>query len=280
MKSNIYLCPKCSEELADNGKSMACGNGHSYDIAASGYVNLLLSGQKNAKLPGDNALMVNARKNFLDRGYYADLRERLAETVCRYFSGGALFDAGCGEGYYTIYAAEKLKSGGEDFCICGADISKTAVNCAAKRFKGFGDNVRLSVASVFHLPVKSSSCAMLTTLFAPYCAEEYSRVLEKNGIMIVVIPSERHLFGLKKAVYDKPYLNEVKPFELDYFELAEHIHLDNEITLSCGEDIKNLFTMTPYYYKTGVKEQERLSILETLTTETAFDILVYRKKEV
>ena len=36
--------------------------------------------------------------------------------------------------------------------------------------------------------------------------------------------------------------------------------------------------MTPYYWKTGVEGVRRLEASETLTTEIAFDFLVYRRE--
>ena len=42
------------------------------------------------------------------------------------------------------------------------------------------------------------------------------------------------------------------------------------------QDIAALFAMTPYAYRTGAAERERLAALQTLTTETAFEVLVYR----
>ena len=35
--------------------------------------------------------------------------------------------------------------------------------------------------------------------------------------------------------------------------------------------------MTPYAYRTSPKEKERLSTLVSLTTKTAFEVLVYQK---
>ena len=46
----------------------------------------------------------------------------------------------------------------------------------------------------------------------------------------------------------------------------------------CSEDIKNLFAMTPYYYKTGRNEAERLLNLKNLTTTVHFGVEVYRKR--
>lgn len=270
-----YICPKCREMLEKEGGSLVCKNKHTYDIAKSGYVNLLLSDQMNTKLPGDNKLMVNARRSFLDKGYYEILMNAFCEAAASYAPENALvLDCGCGEGYYTVNMAERLS----DAFVMGTDISKTAVDAAAKRAKADGrDNVLFSVSSVFHLPVESGSCDMVTTLFAPYCGEEFRRVLKKGGIMIMVIPSERHLIELKEAVYDTPYLNEVKDFALDGFTLEEHTEITDNIHLPCTEDILNLFSMTPYYYKTGEEGHKRLSALNELDTEIGFEILIYRK---
>ncbi|MGN0674928.1 MAG: methyltransferase domain-containing protein [Oscillospiraceae bacterium] len=267
----MLICPKCKEKLNIDGRSYVCQNRHCFDTAKSGYVNLLLANQMNSALPGDNKLMVQARKAFLDKGYYASLAEKLCETVRKYaFDGCKILDAGCGEGYYT----EKVSAACPDAEIIGIDISKNAADYAARRTK----SVKFAVASVFHLPVADESCDIVTTLFAPYCGEEFLRVLKKDGAMVMVIPSERHLWQLKCAVYDEPYLNEVKDFALDGFELLCREKVTREITLPCTEDITALFSMTPYYYKTGVEGQQRLSRLETLTTEIGFEVLAYRKK--
>lgn len=273
---HTHICPKCGGSLSLNGNSYLCENRHTYDIARSGYVNFLLSDQMNSKLPGDNKLMVNARKSFLSKGYYGKLMGDFCDTVKKYAPRNAVIvDAGCGEGYYTVNVAKAVS----DSFIMGTDISKTAVDAAAKRGKAEGvKNLLFSVSSVFRLPVKSGSCDVLTTLFAPYCGEEFLRVLKDSGIMIMVIPSERHLFQLKQAVYDNPYLNEVKDFQLEGFELKEHISVNDEIRLGSTEDILNLFSMTPYYYKTGEDGHKKLSQLDELKTEIGFEILVYTKK--
>ena len=44
-----------------------------------------------------------------------------------------------------------------------------------------------------------------------------------------------------------------------------------------ADDIKNLFLMTPYYYKTSAEDQKKLENLNELITETEFLILVYKK---
>lgn len=270
-----YICPKCGEALHRENGSFKCASNHVYDTARSGYVNLLLVQQMNTKLPGDNKLMVNARKNFLGKGYYDILINAFSDCVKKYSKNeGTVLDAGCGEGIYTVSAARKVP----EMFFMGTDISKTAADAAAKRAKAeCVPNVLFSVSSVFHLPVKSSSCDMLTTLFAPWCGEEFLRVLKPNGILIMVIPGERHLWQLKSAVYDDPYLNEPKEDEPNGFSLLEKLPVSSRIMLDCSEDIQNLFSMTPYYYKTSEEGHRRVQSLSQLETEIDFEILIYKK---
>ena len=92
-----------------------------------------------------------------------------------------------------------------------------------------------------------------------------------------MIPGENHLFALKSAVYDEPYKNQVDKFERPGFTLLEVQSVSGKIRLTSQTDIQNLFLMTPYYYKTGKKEQARLAALKTLVTEIEFFLPVYRK---
>lgn len=265
----ILICPVCGGNLEILEKNCICPNRHSFDIARSGYVNLLLSKHMGKTIHGDNKLMVQARRNFLDKGFYAPLKDKLCEKAEEYFRGGVILDAGCGEGYYTESVAEQIREAE----IIGVDISKTAADYSAKRCK----KVRFAAASVFHLPIADKSCDMLITLFAPYSGEEFLRVLKKDGIMIMAIPSENHLWELKKAVYDTPYKNQVKPYELEGFRLLENVRISSWILLETKEEIQSLFSMTPYYYRTGKAQQDRLAALERLETQIDFELLIYRK---
>ena len=213
--------------------------------------------------------MVSARRTFLHKGYYDVLATALCDTVKKYIrNGDVLLDAGCGEGYYTAKVAGALAGGAE---IIGLDISKFAVEAAAKA-KCWA---ALAVASIFHMPIAENSCDMLMSLFAPYCAEEFTRVLKPRGIMLMVIPAERHLWQLKQAIYDTPYLNEVQDYALEGFSFLEAVKIADTITIDNNEDIMSLFSMTPYYYRTDLNGMQRARALTSLTTEIAFEILVY-----
>ncbi len=270
----MFTCPVCGEKLSISGKSYICPKKHTFDAAKSGYVNLLLSKHAGKAVHGDNKLMVQARREFLDKGYYAPLKDALCRAVCRNTpDGGIILDAGCGEGYYTSQVCDALAENGKSAEMYGIDISKIAADYAAKRCK----SVHFAAASVFHIPMPDNSCDTLMTLFSPYCGDEYRRLLKNGGIMIMAIPSENHLWELKQAVYDTPYKNEVKDYELEGFRLIEKERISYRMKLESREDIQSLFSMTPYYYRTGRTEQERLGALEYLETQADFELLVYEK---
>lgn len=276
-RMSAFVCPVCRDELMVCGKSYVCGKGHSFDIAAKGYVNLLLSSQMNAKLPGDNKMMVNARTDFLGKGYYSHLAEEMCRAAGEYFESGILLDAGCGEGYYSEKIYNSLREQGKEPHLACMDISKFACAAAARRFKGNAD-CETAAASIFHIPMADSTADMIVTMFAPMCRDELYRVLKKDGIMIMAIPGEEHLMSLKSAVYDEPYKNQTADYAIEGFEFigsrkcSRNIHIDN------GSDIASLFSMTPYYYKTGVEGHERVKRLTELDTMADFEILIYRRQ--
>ena len=144
------------------------------------------------------------------------------------------------------------------FCAAGAGHLKFAVAAAAKSGRELLDRVQYGVASVFELPVKDHSCQVVTNLFAPVCIPEYRRVLKRGGVLVFAVTSTRHLWELKSAIYDEPYENEKLDHQYEGFELVEKHKVNTVITLPNQQDIDNLFTMTPYYYKSSVESVERL----------------------
>ena len=270
MRESVWMCPVCGGDLEWKDRSLCCGKKHCFDAARSGYVHLLPASRMHAKLPGDDPEMVRARRRFLQKDYYAHLRQALTDALHEALPGGGiLLDAGCGEGYYTagIRAALDLKA-------YGVDISKTAADLAARADK----ESQYAVGSVFHLPVRDGACDAVMSVFAPYCGEEFRRVLRPGGIFVMAIPAARHLWELKSAVYDRPYENEVKDYALEGFRFLRCIPAEKMLHLPSQEDIADLFAMTPYAYRTGAQEKERLAALETLDTRAEFEVLVYARE--
>ncbi len=273
---SFFRCPLCAAPLTRSERVYSCPGGHSFDRAAAGYVHLLPANQKHSKNPGDDKAMVSARSAFLDRGYYAPLRETLCALALRDTAdlpAPALLDSGCGEGYYTAGLSHALIQAGRAPETAGVDLSKFALRRAAKRLP----EGEFAVASVYRLPVPDRRAHLLTDVFSPLCPEEFARVTAPGGFFYYVVPSARHLWGMKEVLYRRPYENAVRRENYPGFTWLEAVPLRYSIHLDRPEDIMALLGMTPYAWKTPRDGVERLAALNALDTEVGFDIHVYRR---
>lgn len=252
----IIACPVCKKPLHKEDNCYKCENRHSFDIAREGYLNLNL---RNSHNTGDNQDMIKARKNFLEKGYYDFLKNKVNECLNK---DDSLVDLACGEGYYT-----------KDF-ICedkvGIDLSKSGLKIASKADK----KTLYILSSIFRSPLPDESVDKVITIFAPIAKDEINRILKKDGTFILVKPDVRHLFELKQALYENPYLNEVEDIPIDNMHISKHITVSDSAVLN-NEDLHNLFMMTPYYNTTSPSDKLKLEKIKELKVGFCFVIDLY-----
>ena len=262
------ICPICHEQLNREGKRYICPNNHSFDMARQGYVNLLTVQQKHSLTPGDTREQVLSRRAFLEAGHYAPIAQALIDTARDLGIGGEILDVGCGEGYYCVRLAEAL-----DAALTGLDISKEAVRCAAAKYKG----PTWLCATAAHIPVERESTDLITSLFAITMPEEYHRVLKPGGYYFQVLAAQDHLLGLKGIIYDQLTLKEKDSVpELPGFELLQSIPIRFPFTVE-GEQVQNLFSMTPHVFRIGKEGAERLRNTTQLSDTASCLLNVYRR---
>ena len=248
-----------------------CGHRHTYDIAKAGYVNL--HNTSSQKQSGDSKEMASARTSFLDTGAYAPFLLGIRGCALDSAEHGVLVDAGCGEGYYTTALAQDFDAS------YGFDLSKFSCASAAKRARALGvsDSCHIGVASVYSMPVADGCADCVTNIFAPCAEEEYSRILRSGGILIVACAGVHHLEGLKGVLYDEIRENtERADLPLKMEKLCTR-NVSYSVTLNSPDEIRSLYMMTPYCYKTAIESQKKLLALDSLTTVVDFDIHVYRR---
>lgn len=260
-----YRCPKCKLELQRIEQTYRCSMGHTYDIARKGYTNLFLS---NRRMSGDNAEMVHARTSFLSNGYYQPLQERLC-AILQTINPYSMVDAGCGEGYYTNACKAVLPA-----CeMYGFDVSKFALQHAARDKQG----VAYAVASVKELPLMDACTDVILSVFAPIYIEENKRILKKNGLFIKVEPGPKHLYDVKKVLYQKVYDNEAQAQCYEGMKLIHEELLDYSCDIKGQSNIQALFQMTPYYYRSPKDTSAILQAMDFLHTRVSFHIEIYQK---
>ena len=243
-------CPICSDILQKQDGLYRCAEGHSFDIARQGYVNLLTVQQKHSLHPGDTREMVAARRAFLDAGNYAPVAQTLRAVISRFRPDArSVLDAGCGEGYYLSHLPEIPER-------WGVDISKDAVRYAAARDKA----AHWLTATAAHLPFVDGSFDCVLSMFALTAEQEFARVLTGGGIFVQVLAGSQHLSNLKRIIY--PMLLEKEKNlhpQLDRFTLLYSETLRFEFTLSDAEMVHNLLYMTPHVWRIRRENAEALA---------------------
>ena len=270
----LLRCPIDGNLLTRNDKSWCCEVGHSFDRAREGYVHLLPVQNKRSKNPGDSKEMVAARRRFLSAGYYAPIAQALAQMLVSHTQGSlSCLDAGCGEGYYL----RELQNIGMDLSILGLDISKWAVQYAAKADK----SSTWVVGSNANLPVVSASIDVVFCLFGFPIYTEFARVLKPGGLLVQIDTGEQHLRELREVIYPslKPTREKAPPLG-EGFRLIEERALSFEINLESGEAIADLLTMTPHLYRANQEGKKKAAALQNISLSIDVDIKCFQRESV
>ena len=247
---HLLACPHCAAPLSRCGGSVACPDGHSFDVARQGYVSLLPG---DARLgSADTAEMVAAREAFLAAGHFDPLAEALAGEAERALgeeapsgagvdAGGCVVDLGAGTGWYLARVLDRLP-GRVGLAL---DLSKHALRRAARAHPRVG----AVACDVWRgLPVRDSVAALALGVFAPRNGAEIARVLRPGGALVVVTPTERHLAELVDA-FGVLTVDERKQERLAA-ELDAHLELERRVErewpLALGrDDAVNAVAMGP-----------------------------------
>lgn len=263
-----YRCPLCQQVLLLNEKSYRCENNHSFDIAKQGYVNLLPVQAKRSKEPGDNKAMVQARRAFLDKGFYQPLVDSMLALYKKYGDNTkSVFDAGCGEGFYTHQHKTAQNS------VYGVDIAKETIKIAAKRY----NECHFSVATLSDLPFNDGSFSWVYSVYAPILETEFTRLLDDGGYLLTVSPAEQHLFELKSLIYQQANKHDVSKTPIEKMTLVHEQQLNYEMKFTDSNDILNLLAMTPFSFKATPELIENLTQLTAFSCQADFILRLYQK---
>ena len=279
IKARNLACPVDGERLEYREKQLVCENGHVFDIARHGYVNLLPVQHKRSKQPGDSKAMVSARAHFLNSGYYEPVANKLADIVFAQIADDketCFIDAGCGEGYYLDYVLNDLESKNacHDLSFIGLDISKAAIAEAAKRNK----QITWVVGTNRQPPVEPASVDVVLCMFGFQSFEGFHRILKAGGRVVLVEPGPDHLKELREIIYTevkKTNLPDLSSVEKMGFSMVDRQPLQFKTELVNHEQINNLLIMTPHFYRASKQGREAAGNVQELdvTVDVVFRTL-------
>ncbi|MEO8402687.1 MAG: putative RNA methyltransferase [Gammaproteobacteria bacterium] len=275
----ILRCPVCQAQLIEETTSFRCSLNHVFDKSRSGYVNLLLPTRKHSKEPGDNKEMVKSRADFLSRGHYAPIADLLSHAIKEHLMTLEtihIADIGCGNGYYLQHIKNSLLEN-KSLHYIGLDISKEAVNTAAKKIKA----IQWLVSTCAELPFMTGSIQSLISVFSPLNFTEFNRVLDDNGCLVIIAPSSQHLYELRSILFtDIKLIDDERILQAsqEMFNVAEKIPLHYKMNLTTRDEVANLFGMTPYYWRSTPEKKLAVLALSELTLTVDVVCWVFKKK--
>ena len=253
----------CALPLETGDRRLVCANRHSFDVARSGYVNLLQPQDRRSKNPGDSAEAVAARRRFLDAGHARPLLEAVASRLER----GPILDAGCGEGHHL---------GAFPFDGYGVDISVPAIDAAARRYP---DRHWVVANADRFLPYADRSFGTIVSITARINALEFRRLLAAEGTLLVAVAGDDDLIELREAVQGERKLIDRTASAIaalsDSFTVVHQARASHTARLDAGaiQDV-----MTSSYRGMRSRERERLESLSELDVTLSRDLLMFRAR--
>jgi 23S rRNA (guanine745-N1)-methyltransferase len=192
----MLLCPvrDCHRALKREERRLHCPLGHSFDVARSGYLNLLQPQDRRSKLPGDSVAALTGRRHLHEMGVTGPLLRGISEIIAA-SPNDVVLDAGCGDGFYLGTLAQQT-----GFDAHGVDISIPAIDAAARRYPG----CEWIVANADRfIPFADGSFSTVLSITARMNAAEFRRVLRDGGRLLVAVPAPDDLIELRGAGRDR-----------------------------------------------------------------------------
>lgn len=258
----------CRLPLLLEARRVICRRGHSFDVARSGYLNLLQPQDRKARRPGDSPEVLAARRRFLGSAAAVPLVGAIVD-LATVSEADAVLEVGCGEGHHLARLAERVGCEGH-----GVDISVAAIDAAAKRHP----RLRWVVANADRfLPYAAGSFRVVLSLTSRMNAPEFRRVLRGDGRLLVAVPAPDDLVELRRAALGEGVLRDrvertvatfVPPFVLDRHA---RVRLVARLDAAAVADV-----MTGAYRALRARERARLASTGDLDVTLSRDVLLFR----
>lgn len=250
---------------------MVCARQHSYDVARSGYINLLQPQDRRSLDAGDTLEAIEARARLLSAGVGRPLADAFVERAAMLLSpAGVVADLGSGSG--EVLGALSERVGG---VAVGIDLSAAAAGHAARRFPG----VTWVVANADRrLPLLDQTVDLILSLHGRRHPAECARVLTGAGHLLVAVPAADDLIELRAAVQghgvERERSHSLIAEHATYFEVVEQFDARERQHVN-HDQIRDLLRAT--YRGTRQSAAHAVESLGELDVTLASTIVLFRR---
>lgn len=212
----------CGLPLERRERRWACARGHAFDIARSGYVNLLQPRDRRSLHAGDPLDALEARRRLHDAGVGRSILDAIvARATTRLRPNAVVVDLGCGEG--DVLARTASDSGATGI---GIDLAVAAIDRAARRFPG---QTWVVANADRRLPLLDRSVDVILSVHGRRNPAECARVVSASGCLVVAAPASEDLAELRAILFGRAASRDrgepLIAAHNAYFVLVEHTTL-------------------------------------------------------
>ena len=264
----------CGAPLRRTADTYRCSQGHTFDVARRGYVNLLQPQDRRSRHAGDAANVVGARSRLLDAGIGAAAVAAIVRVVASLGldPDPTVVDLGCGGGELLGATAATITSER----LIGIDLSTAAIEAAARRFPV----PSWVVANADRrLPLLDASVDVIVTLNGRRNPSEAARVLRQHGTLVIGAPAADDLIELREQALGGRVERDRAPAladeharlfrDTDRLSVRERHRVDRPLLLDL---------LLGTYRGNRTSQAARLAALDTLDVTSAADILVLTRR--
>jgi 23S rRNA (guanine745-N1)-methyltransferase len=266
-------CPVrgCALPLEHADHAWTCVRGHAFDVARSGYVNLLQPQDRRSPDAGDARASIEARARLLAAGIGASIVNAFVSRAAALIPNEAVVtDLGCGSGDVlgSLVQARAVTA-------IGIDLSAFAIDRAARRFPG----AAWVVANADRrLPLLDASVSLVLSLNSRRNVAECARVLVPGGHLLVGVPAPDDLVELRAAVQgqrvERDRLENVIAEHASRFDIVDRTTARERQELT-AEQLHDILKGT--YRGIRTSAAGRVEALDAMEVTFASDVVVLRR---
>jgi 23S rRNA (guanine745-N1)-methyltransferase len=262
----------CGLPLTRRGRALVCSAGHSFDIARSGYVNLLQPQDRRSPVAGDSKAAVDARAALEQAGVGRAILDAVVHTTAALLlpADAIVIDLGSGSGEMLGGLTEARPISG-----IGIDLSVAAVELAARRFP----SLTWVVANADRrLPLQDGSVNVVLSIHGRRNPSECARVLRASGVVIAVLPAPADLIELRTVVQgegvERDRVDAMLAEHATTFRVVERLPIREQITL---EREALLYLLRGTYRGARFKMSERVEAMERMDVTLSAEMCVLKR---
>ncbi len=263
----------CGLPLRNEDRQYACPRGHAFDLARSGYLNLLQPQDRRSTVAGDPRAAIQARARLLASGVGQTILDQIVGRAAALglAPDAVVVDLGSGSGEVLATLSTKYSIAG-----VGIDLAAAAAEHAARRFPGL---TWIVANADRRLPLLDGAVDLILSVHGRRNAAECVRVLKPQGHLLIAAPAEDDLIELRAALLGEAVRRDrtdaIVSEHAPELALVERGTAREQHALTSGA-LRDLLRGS--YRGARFKLADRVDALESLTVTLASDILLFRRE--